>query len=322
MELVALALQLRLSKRYRSWSVATMTASWQPYGMSRPNALPGRAIDTHRQAHQGVGRWWICHHSFAQPSQKSSHGFATMTARDQRVANCPFKIDQGIVMKRSLLLALALGTLTTTAAFAGDAEKCGEVLPRGMQFSQNCMSIINEDHINLYRDFSAINRDGTITAVIEIPAGTNAKWETDPVKGTLAWELKNGVPRVIKYLGYVGNYGMVPRTVGGDGDPLDVLVIGGPQLRGTVAHVKLVGAIKLDESGKRDDKLIAVLPGGALDVAGVNTLKDLDAKFPGVLDIIETWFLNYKGPGAMLPLGFADYIEAKAILDQAVANFK
>lgn len=225
-------------------------------------------------------------------------------------------------MKKRLLVALTLGVLASSVAHAEEHRKCGELLPHGMEFSKDCMSIINEEHTNLYRDFPAINNDGTVTAVVEIPAGTNAKWETDPVTGTLAWELKNGLPRMIKYLGYAGNYGMIPRTVGGDGDPLDILVIGGPQLRGTVSHVKLIGAIKLDESGNRDDKLIAVLPGSPLDVPGINSITSLDNKFPGIKNIIETWFTNYKGPGAMISLGFAEYDEAKAILDSAVVSYK
>ena len=223
-------------------------------------------------------------------------------------------------MKKILLSALVLGTLAATSVHAG--EKCGELLPKGMKFSKDCLSIINEDQVNLYRDFPAINNDGTVTAVIEIPAGTNAKWETDPATGTLAWEVKNGLPRMIKFLGYAGNYGMIPRTVGGDGDPLDILVIGGQQLRGTVSHVKLIGAIKLDESGNRDDKLIAVLPGSPLDVAGINTISALDAKYPGIKTVIETWFTSYKGPGEMISLGFAEIDETKEILEAAVANYR
>ena len=89
-----------------------------------------------------------------------------------------------------------------------------------------------QGHGNILTDYPALNENsGTINVVIEIPAGTAAKWEVDKRDGALRWEIEDGRPRVVRYLGYPGNYGMVPRTllpeeVGGDGDALDVLVLG------------------------------------------------------------------------------------------------
>ena len=65
---------------------------------------------------------------------------------------------------------------------------------------------------------------GLIHFVVEIPAGTNAKWEVDKATGGLHWEQKDGRPRVVQYLAYPGNYGMIPSTslpyeIGGDGEP-------------------------------------------------------------------------------------------------------
>ncbi len=84
---------------------------------------------------------------------------------------------------------------------------------------------------NFLTDYEPVNRDGTINVVVEIPTGTTAKWEVTKPDGKLQWEFKRGKPRVVKYLGYPGNYGMLPRTLlakedGGDGDPLDVIVLG------------------------------------------------------------------------------------------------
>ena len=93
---------------------------------------------------------------------------------------------------------------------------------------------------NVYTDFPARNADGTLNAVIEIPQGDVRKFETDVTTGRLFWELKGGKPRKVAYLGYPGNYGMVPRTLGGDGDPLDVIVIGATELRGAIAPARLV----------------------------------------------------------------------------------
>lgn len=78
--------------------------------------------------------------------------------------------------------------------------------------------------------------------------------------------------------------------------------------------------MKFDDSGKQDDKLIAVIPDNGF--GSVSSLAELNAKYNGVTGILETWFYNYKGPGAMLFKGFGDAAEARSILDAAAKGFK
>jgi inorganic pyrophosphatase len=182
----------------------------------------------------------------------------------------------------------------------------------------SCDTLFSEK--NLFHDFPAKNDDGTINAVIEIPAGTNAKWETDHGNGRLFWENKNGGPRVVKFLGYPGNYGMIPSTYGGDGDPLDVIVIGNTLLRGMVAPARVIGAVYLVDQDLVDDKLIAVMPGAAM--GDVKSIAELDTRYPGVTSIISSWFVNYKGIGGGLSSnGYGDVDTAMAILDSAISRF-
>jgi inorganic pyrophosphatase len=174
------------------------------------------------------------------------------------------------------------------------------------------------------RDYPALADEGLVNAVIEIPAGTSEKWEVKP-DGVLRWDLKDGEPRRVNYLAYPCNYGMVPRTVlareiGGDGDPLDVLVLGAALPRGTVAPVRVIGAIRLVDAGEKDDKLIAVRPGDPL--AAASSVAELDQRFPGVGAILETWFENYKGGGALQCGGFGDPSEAIALLAAASDAFE
>jgi inorganic pyrophosphatase len=177
---------------------------------------------------------------------------------------------------------------------------------------------------NLLTSAPARNPDGSVNALIEIPAGTNAKWEVNE-EGVLEWEMKDGKPRVVRYLAYPGSYGMVPGTLqspkdGGDGDPLDVIVLGPALERGALIPVRLIGVLRLRDDDERDDKLIAVQPGSPLgDVSG---LSELDERHPGVSRILEIWFENYKGPGRIESGGFADRAEAVRILDRAVASFR
>ncbi len=173
---------------------------------------------------------------------------------------------------------------------------------------------------NMYQDYKARNSDKTVNAVIEIPAGTNAKWETDVNTGKFFWENRLGIPRVVRFLGYPGNYGMIPRTKGGDGDPLDVVIIGSNELRGEVVAIKIIGVMFLVDGGLLDDKLIAVIPGQPM--SEVNTLSELKAGYPGVVSIIETWFTNYKGiGGGLVSKGFGEADTAKVILFKSITDF-
>lgn len=168
------------------------------------------------------------------------------------------------------------------------------------------------------------NADGTVNAVVEIPAGTTAKWEVTDDDGNLHWDIEDGQPRKVQYLGYPLNYGMVPRTklaetMGGDGDPLDILVLGDALPRGTVVPVTVIALARYTDAGERDDKLVAVRAGTPFE--DVDGLAELEASFDGVTDIVDTWFLNYKGPGVFQAQGWTDAAEAMALLDAAEAAY-
>jgi inorganic pyrophosphatase len=178
---------------------------------------------------------------------------------------------------------------------------------------------------NFLTGYPAQLPNGSVQVVVEIPAGSTAKWEVDKSDGALRWEFKKGKPRIVEYLGYPGNYGMVPRTLlpkelGGDGDPLDVIVLGPSAERGAVVEVRIVGVLRLLDDGEQDDKLLAVMSRTALgDVAD---LEELEKRFAGTTSIVETWFANYKGPGRMESKGFGDAAEARRILASAMKAFE
>lgn len=177
---------------------------------------------------------------------------------------------------------------------------------------------------NLLTDFIPIYEDGDVNAVIEIPSGTLEKWELNKTSGQVEWELVNDIPRVINYLGYPGNYGMIPRTLlskerGGDGDPLDIIVLGPPVERGLVVKCKIIGVLYLTDSGEQDDKLIAVSTNSPL--YEVNNIDELNDNYPGISEILQLWFLNYKGPGKMESKGFGDKDTAIHILKAAISEY-
>ena len=146
---------------------------------------------------------------------------------------------------------------------------------------------------------AAVENDA-LNVIVEIPAGTNHKIEYNPERGfhndTLA-----GRDRIINFLPYPGNYGFVPHTLmdparGGDGDPLDVLVISESVPSGSRLAVRPIGCLLLRDRGEIDSKIIAVPVDSALRVFRVNNFLDFALEQGAAKSIIESWFLNYKGP--------------------------
>lgn len=178
--------------------------------------------------------------------------------------------------------------------------------------------------VDLLRSITPRDTAGLVRVVVEIPAGTNAKWEVNKQTGRLAWEQRDGRPRVVAFLPYPGNYGFVPRTLlpralGGDGDPLDVLVLGPAVPRGSVIAVRLLGVLAMQDGGETDDKLIAILPDGPFGEVG--SLAELRTRYPGALDVVASWFAHYKGPGVVAIGAYADRTVADSILQTAIAAF-
>jgi inorganic pyrophosphatase len=93
-----------------------------------------------------------------------------------------------------------------------------------------------------------------VTAVVEIPTGSRNKYELDKASGLLRLD------RVLySAVHYPGDYGLIPRTLHEDGDPLDVLVIvNEPTFPGCQIDCRPIGVLKLFDRGEPDDKILAV----------------------------------------------------------------
>lgn len=93
-----------------------------------------------------------------------------------------------------------------------------------------------------------------VRAVIEIPKGDKVKYELDKEGGYLR------VDRVLySSVVYPANYGFIPRTLGEDRDPLDVLVLmQEPVVPLAVLRVRPIGMMDMLDQGLHDEKIIAV----------------------------------------------------------------
>lgn len=116
-----------------------------------------------------------------------------------------------------------------------------------------------------------------IKAVVEIPQGSYYKYEVDKQDGTLTLDRVLVQP-------YPYNYGFIPNTLCGDGDPLDVFIISDQAIHPlTKVHIELVGVLRCTDNGHEDDKLLALIVGDPFPEAG----KSIIAKF---LETYKTGF--------------------------------
>lgn len=114
--------------------------------------------------------------------------------------------------------------------------------------------------------------------VVETSKGRRAKLSYDPKSG--GFELKHFLP---DGMSFPMDFGFVPSTCGGDGDPLDIMLLADEPLpAGTLARARLIGVIEGEQSEKgktvRNDRILAVADGSHL-FAEVRAIGDLGEDF-------------------------------------------
>lgn len=139
---------------------------------------------------------------------------------------------------------------------------------------------------------------GNYQAVIEIPAGTNRKTEINKETGIFETSLRNGMPRSIDFLGYPVNYGFVPSTImskdrGGDGDPIDALIICESLPMATIIEFIPIAILRLKDSNELDSKIIGIPVNPEKRTISATNFHELKTMYPSIMDILVKWFLNY-----------------------------
>ena len=126
----------------------------------------------------------------------------------------------------------------------------------------------------------------TVDAIIEIPRGSQNKYEYDHESHAIKLDR-----HLIVSMGYPAEYGFIPDTLGGDGDPLDILVLTEyPTFPGCHIEVKLFGVCQMEDESGQDAKLIGVPTYDKKwkDVADLSGVPQRD------LDRIRHFFTVYK----------------------------
>ncbi len=126
----------------------------------------------------------------------------------------------------------------------------------------------------------------TVEAVIEIPTGSQNKYEVDHHTGRIRLDRVLYSP-----FHYPADYGFIPDTLAEDGDPLDVIVmITQPTFPGCQLRARIVGLLEMHDEHGVDDKLFAVAADDPR-YDGVVNLEDLPAH---TLKEIVHFFSTYK----------------------------
>jgi inorganic pyrophosphatase len=128
-----------------------------------------------------------------------------------------------------------------------------------------------------------------VNVIIEVPTGGEPiKYEFDEASGALFVDRFLYTP-----MRYPGNYGFVPHTLSGDGDPCDVLVASTRALvPGSVIAVRPIGVLLMQDEAGHDEKIIAV-PSTRLTQRYAKIIETTD--LPDItLHQIEHFFAHYK----------------------------
>ncbi len=159
-----------------------------------------------------------------------------------------------------------------------------------------------------------------VNVVIEIQRGSRNKIEVDKKSGRLFLDRVNGT-----LLGYPTDYGYVPDTLCGDGDPLDALIVIDESLpHGVVVPARAVGVLYFEDDGEMDEKLICV-PADDISKDHIQSLDDLGAAFKRNIEHFYThykdWKKDWQGVSAELK-GWGDAEAAKKIITDSIALAK
>ncbi len=158
-----------------------------------------------------------------------------------------------------------------------------------------------------------------VKAIIEIPCGSNIKYEVEKESGALVLD------RVMhSAMYYPANYGFVNNTLSQDGDPADIMILAEyPMQAGSVVNCRLVGVLIMEDESGIDEKLLAV-PTSKIDPT-FDEIKDLDDVPAHTLAKIKNFFETYKmlEPNKWVKVKeFQNKAAATKILQDAIDNVK
>jgi len=170
--------------------------------------------------------------------------------------------------------------------------------------------------MNLWHDIEAGDDvPNIINVIVEIPKGAQNKYEYDKKLNIIKLDRVLFSP-----FHYPGDYGLLPRTLSEDGDPLDALVlVTNPTYPGVLIKARPVGMLRMSDVGSIDDKILCV----SKDDPRFNEYKDITDMEEHLLKEITHFFKVYKEleQKAVRMIGWKNSAEAKKIIMQSIKAY-
>ena len=155
-----------------------------------------------------------------------------------------------------------------------------------------------------------------IYVVIEIPQGSQVKYELDKATGAMMVDRFLFTP-----MAYPAAYGFIPQTLADDGDPADAMVLlPAPVVPGAVVRSRPIGVLLMEDEAGQDEKIVCV-PHDKMHTlyTGIDSVFALPAI---VRDQIEYFFTRYKDleKGKWVKVtGWGSREDALALIGKAMA---
>lgn len=164
------------------------------------------------------------------------------------------------------------------------------------------------------------NAPNVVNLVIEIRKGERNKYEIDKETNRLFLDRVNGTT-----LGYPTDYGYVPDTLCGDGDPLDgLLIIDESVPHGAVVPVRPIGVLYMIDDGENDEKLICV-PASDVSKDHIKDLSDLGENFKKMVEHFYSHYKDWKKDWSGVEVSFNGWGDSKAalqVIEESMNNYE
>jgi len=124
-------------------------------------------------------------------------------------------------------------------------------------------------------------------------------------------------------LTYPVAYGCIPQTWDQDNDLLDFIIanVTEPLVPGSLAEVRIIGVMKFEDGGERDDKIITVLSDDKR-MDHISSYKDLGEHWQKETQHYFEHYKDLKKPGTCKVLGFFDVNEAHVVIKECMQRYE